>query len=431
VCFLQLGGSIVAQDKSLKPDNSKPQFYYGYFVVLSAFCILGLMYGTRYSFGVFFKPMINEFNWTRALISGSFSMSTIVQGVLSIIMGGLNDRFGPRAVLTFCGFMVGMGYLLMSQISSAWQLYLFYTLIIGVGMSGGFVPILSTVARWFTKRRSVMTGISMAGIGVGNFIFPPIVNWLIAKYSWQTTFIFMGCIVLVAIIVAAQFLRRQPSQFRTGPDSVMSGENQKLNVAALGLSLREAIRTRQLWMGMAIFFCLGFAVMTITVHIVPYATDIGISSASAAGILAVLGVAGLTGGILIGGLADKITNRRTWIICFIIMLVSFVFTIRTPSLLALYLFVVLFNFGAGGGGTLESPLAAELFGVKSHGAIFGVMGLGFCLGSAAGPFMAGYIFDASGSYRLAFTACVIVLTIGLILALGVRPVDMNRTLADP
>ncbi len=99
--------------------KNKPQFFYGYIVVVAAFIMQAVMFGPRSSFGVFFKPLISEFGWTRTLISGAFSISAIVQGLSGIIMGGLNDRLGPRVVMTLCGFLVGLGYLLMSQVNMA------------------------------------------------------------------------------------------------------------------------------------------------------------------------------------------------------------------------------------------------------------------------------------------------------------------------
>jgi MFS family permease len=402
--------------------EDSPRFYYGYIVVIAAFFIMIAMYGTRYSFGVFFKPMVSDFGWSRALTSGAFSISTIVQGLLSIIMGGLNDKYGPRIVLTTCGFLVGLGYLLMSQINATWQLYLFYTVIIGSGMSGGFVPVLSTVARWFTKRRSMMTGITLAGVGLGNFIMPPVTNWLISTYGWRNSFMIWGCVVLACVILAAQFLKLNPTKMKQTTQGSISKEGKQANSGDEGFTLREAVRTRQLWMGFILFFCLGFCIMAITVHIVPHATDLGISSAIAANILASLGLAGLMGGISLGNVADRIGNRQTYIICFVLMLSSFLWLLPDARIWTLFLFVVLFNFGAGGGGTLESPLAAELFGLKSHGVIFGVMGSGFTLGSACGPVSAGYIFDVTGDYHLAFMACVAVLIAGLILAMIIRPV---------
>ena len=116
----------------------KKSFFYGYIIVSICFIVQMVMFGPRASFGVFIKPLNNEFEWSRALISGAFSLSSIVQGSSGIIMGWLNDRIGPRIVVTISGILVGSGLMLMFFVHSTWQLYLFYSIIIGLGNGGPY-----------------------------------------------------------------------------------------------------------------------------------------------------------------------------------------------------------------------------------------------------------------------------------------------------
>ena len=139
-------------------EKVKPKFFYGYVVVLASFFILLITWGTIYTFGVFLKPLLAEFGWTRAETSGAYSLYMVLHGVLYIVTGRLNDRFGPRMLMTACGLLLGLGYFLMAYISAIWHLYLFYGVIIGIAMSAGFVPLVSTIVRWFVKRRALMTG---------------------------------------------------------------------------------------------------------------------------------------------------------------------------------------------------------------------------------------------------------------------------------
>ena len=403
-------------------SNNRPRFFYGYIVVIAAFFIMVLMFGTRSTFGVFFKPTLNEVGWTRAQLSGAYAISVIVQGLLGIIMGGLTDRFGSRSVMTLCGFLLGLGYLLMSQINYVWQLYLFYAVIMGIGMGGSFVTPLSTVARWFVKKRGMMTGIVLAGLGTGTLIVPPVFNWLISIYGWRTSYIIMGIVALVMVILASQFLRRPPAQIGQAPYGENKERDRELNLGARGLSFKEAIYTRQLWMTFVMYFCLGFCAITINVHIVPHVTDLGISPANAAFVLAVVGGVSAVGGITLGGVADRIGNRQVFIICFILISPSLFWLVAITELWMLYLFAIILGVGNGGGAMLESPLAAELFGMKSHGSIFGVLSCGFTIGAAVGPFLAGYIFDITGSYQLAFVVSAMVGVFGIILAAIIRPI---------
>lgn len=127
---------------------------------------------------------------------------------MAIVMGRLNDRLGPRIVLTICGFFAGIGYLLISQISEIWQLYLFYAIIVGVGVGGFFVPLTSTLARWFVKKRTFMTGIVLLGASFGVIIIPTIATWLIVKFGWRLGYTVMGVVNLIVIVLTAQLLKK-------------------------------------------------------------------------------------------------------------------------------------------------------------------------------------------------------------------------------
>ncbi|MFC1902169.1 MFS transporter [Chloroflexota bacterium] len=404
-----------------QPSKAQSKFFYGYIIVAATFIIQVVMFGPSHGFGVFFKPLIAEFGWSRALISGAFSLSVIVQGMSGVVMGGLNDRLGPRLVLTLCGVFLGLGYLLMSQINAAWQLYLFYVVVIGVGMGGVYVPQLSTVARWFVKRRSVMTGVVLAGGGLGGVIVPPVVTWLITAYGWRNSYLVLAVVVFAIIVLASQFLRRDPAQMGRVPYGENQVERPDLKLVDEGLTLREAVGTGRFWMTIAMVFCFGYCVMTSTVHIVPHATDLGISPASAAAMLAVISATNPIGGLVLGSVADRIGNRRVYIICFILLTLALVWLFNATEAWKLYLFAFVFGIGAGGNATSTSPLVAELFGMRAHGLILGVIFSCMMLGGATGPFLAGYIFDVSGSYHLAFLITTAIGFCGLVLAVALRP----------
>lgn len=401
----------------------KPRFFYGYIIVIAAFCIMAAIWGTYFAFGVFFRPVMTEFGWTSAMTSGAFSLSQVLYGLMGIGTGALNDIFGPRIVLTVCGLLVGPGYFLMSRIDAIWQLYLFYGVIIGIGISGFYVPLLSTIARWFTKRRSMMTGIVLAGMGFGSLFMPPVANWLISVFNWRTSYIVMGVVVLVVVLTGAQFMRRNPFQ-----NDLVRYENKKVEepgIKVWGLSLNEAIHTRQFWLVGAISFCRGFTWMVIIVHIVPHGIEIGITAATAANILATAGGLSTAGRVILGTAADRIGNRRALFIGFILISASLFWLTASADTWMLYLFAAVFGFGHGGG-ALASPILARLFGLRSHGLIFGIIGLCYSIGAAAGPFLAGYIFDTTADYRMGFLLSAALGVAGLISIVLLRPLKYER-----
>jgi len=402
-------------------EGKEPKFFYGYVIVAAAFFILVIYGGTLYSFGVFFKPVLTEFGWTRAIVSGAFSLYMLLHGFLYIFTGKVNDRFGPRILITICGFFFGVGFLLMSRISTLWELYLFYGVMVAIGMSGVGVPLLSTIARWFVKRRGLMTGIVLSGVGVGMAAWPPLATRLIANYGWRTSYIIVGIIALVVIIIAVQFLRRDPGQVGQLPDGDSEVRQESPISEAKGFSRQEAIYTRQFWILGVLMFCYGFGEQAVIVHIVPHATDLGISALIAANILAIIGGLSIVGRVGMGSAGDRIGNKPALGVCFIVMLVAFIWLLGAKELWMLYLFAAAYGFGYGGLGAVTSPIVAELFGLRAHGAILGVVIFIQLIGCAVGPLLTGRIFDVTGSYQGAFFIFVALSVTGLILTSLLRP----------
>jgi len=396
--------------------SNKPRLFYGYVIVAAAFFANMVSFGTLLTFGVFFEPLLAEFGWTRAATSGAFSLQFLLQGLFGILAGRLNDKFGPRIVISCCAILSGSGYLLMPHITAIWQLYLFYGVIIGMGMSGGFVPLVSTVARWFVKSRGLMTGIVLSGVGLGTLFMAPMANWLISSYGWRTSYIIIGIIALVGTMLAAQFLKRDPGEVKLSPYGAEKANMDSLTLQTSGFSLREAIRSWQLWILFVTYICVGFYVYSIMVHIDPHAIHLGISPAIAATILGLIGGLTMGGRVLIGSFGDRIGNKSGLILSFSLISIALLWLQFAQEVWMLYLFAALFGFAFGGIAALQPPTVAELFGLRSHGALVGIISFGFTVGAAAGPAIAGYIFDTKGSYDLAFLVCIVLAVLSLILA---------------
>ena len=407
------------------PKKSKP--FYGYIIVIASFIITGVIVGAHSTFGIFLGPLLSEFGWTRAVTSGAYSLSFILEGVIGLFVGRFTDKLGPRVVMIACGIFLGLGYLLTSQVNTLWQLYFFLGVLMGIGQSGAIIPLVSTVARWFVKKRGTMTGIVLSGFSIGTMIIPPLTGRIIAAYDWRIAYIAVGLTVLVFVIVAAQFLRRDPSKKGLSPYGANGIVKETMDLQTQGFSLKQAIHTKQLWLVCVMYFLNLFTQIGILVHIVLHISGLGFSSLAAISTMAVIGGAGFAGSILIGNIADRIGNKRSLIITFISMSIVVFGLMAAREIWIIYLLIAVWSFVITGQTVLYSPTIAELFGLRAHGAVFSVVALIGTFGGAAGPVVLGHIFDVTSSYQLAFLLCALVSITGFILALLMRPVTANST----
>ena len=407
----------------LSAENKKPGLFYGYIVVALGFILLLIGYGSIGSFGIFFKPILLEFSWTRAITSGALSLNFAVQGIMVIFSGRLTDRFGPRMVVTTAGLLLALSFFLMSQISVLWQLYLFFGILGGISQGSILVSVMSTMARWFDRRRGLMVGIVSAGIAGGQLVVAPLANQLIINYGWRTSYLILGIITLGVLVVVAQFFKRDPSQIGQLPDGAGRDIQGNSGLESTGLSLREAIHTRQMRMLFIAYFCFGFFAIAVLSHIVPHATDLGISAVSAAAIVSTIGGLGIVGRIGMGSAADRIGTKRVLTIGFILTTAMLFWLPFVKEQGMFYVLAGVLGFAWGGSIAVQSPLLAESFGMKAHGAILGTIMSGGLLGSAVGPLLTGYMFDVNGNYQSAFMVLAILSLISLILTILLKPYE--------
>ena len=395
-------------------------YFYGYNIVTAGFGIQAIGIGIYVSFGVFFKPLLVDFEWSRAILSGAQSLALLIAGILGILIGRLSDRLGPRMAMSVAAFFFGLGLLLMSGLNHIWQLFLFYGVIFGIGFSAIDIIALSTTARWFVRRRGIMTGIVKVGTGSGQLVMPLVASLLIASYGWRTSYVIIGAAAMVLLIFIGQFLRRDPAQMGLLPDGNKGLRTQSAKLTESDFYMNEALRTRQFWTICFTFLATMFCLLMIMVHIVPHATDIGISSTKAASILSAIGGISMVGRFFTGIAIDRIGNRLSMIICLILLILALLWLQLAGELWMFYLFAVVYGLGHGGLFTVISPIVAEYFGIRSHGALFGIVFFSSTVGGAIGPVIAGYIFDNTGSYSLAFWICTSVSALALVLILTLR-----------
>lgn len=393
----------------------------------AAFSIMSMAWGANRSFGVFLEPLLSEFGWSRTSISGAFTLSMIILGIASLIAGRFTDRIGPKKVLIVCALFLGSGYLLTSQINSIWEFYLYCGIFTGIGMSGMLSPLLSLVARWFVKRRSLMTGILASGPALGITILPLFTSFLLSSCGWRNAYIILGCLVLLVIIPAALFLKRDPEEINLHPygTSQHFGDS---SVQLEGLALGKVVHTTQFWILGLIAFCTLFAINVYVVHIVIHAIGMGISSTTAATLLSLAAGVSVLGRILVGAIADRIGNRLAIIMCFLMGLIAYTMLLFGKGIIILSLAAFIFGAAGWATGALITPLTASLFGLRSHGTILACVMLSATIGGAAGPVLIGYLFDKTGSYYLGFIFTIAVITVALIASFFLKPVSDTKSL---
>ena len=400
----------------------RARYFYGYNIVAAGFIIQAVGVGAMFTYGAFFKEFQAEFGWSRAAISGASSLAFLMMGLVGVIAGKMNDRIGPKFIIVASGISLGIGYLLMSRLQTLWQLYLIYGVLVGIGFSTHDVITLSTVARWFIKRRGMMSGIVKVGTGSGQFLVPLIATLLIAAYGWRNSYFIIGAASLVIFVAVAQVLSRDPQGIGLLPDgdSSKSFDNGKKSREE-SVTLRVAARTRQFWIICIAEFAIFFCLLTVIVHIVPHAMDLELAPPTAVGVLSTIGGASMLGRIVIGTANDKIGGKRSLVICFILLLCGLFWLNVASEAWMLFLFAVIYGFAHGGFFTVISPTIAEFFGTGSHGVLFGIVLASGTIGGAAGPLMAGRTFDVTGSYRIAFLVLILLAVIGFFLITLLRP----------
>jgi MFS family permease len=408
-------------------DAKKNRFFYGYVVAAAGFIAWFIGWGSYSTcFGLFFKPLLSEFQWTRAETSFAFSVALLVQATLGVVTGWLTDRLGPRIVVTVFGSFLGWSFLLISQVHALWQLVVAYAIVGGIGSSILNIPIMATVSRWFVKRRGLMTGLVQSGAGLGGFFLAPFTGHLIIRYGWRNASIILGIITLALIVLAGLLLIRDPrdaGQFADGiqPENETPVKPQREKKQVSGFPLRVFISTSPFWVMTGIYACFGYFRSTFTTHAAAHVQDMGFSLYDGANVVAVISASSIVGRIGMGRLADNIGTRRALVISFMVTTLIIGWLLTTRNLWGLYLFAAVYGFGWGALAVLRFAITAEVFGLASVGFIMGTLGFSESLIAAFGSYFGGFVFDLSGNYDQAFLICMAISFTGVFLSWRLKP----------
>ena len=409
--------------------NEKKGIYWGWFVVLGAFMVLSINYGSRYSFGIFVKPMALEYQWSRSVISIAASINILLYAIAGILSGRLLDRMAPKWIMTIGGVITAVAFILTGFVKTPWQFYLVYGVLCGVGSAGiGVVVSSSYVGKWFVKKRGVAIGITTIGIGFGTMILTPLAGYVVENYDWQTGFMFLGVTVLIIVISLPQLLmgRTKPEDYGLLPDGeeIVKLTSEPASAADVpSLSLMPVLTDSRFWI---ITACYTLAIMTemmAFVHQVAFALENNIGKVVAASSLGIIGGASIFGRFFFGWLSDRIKDAKySAFLGFLVMAVGMFILWKTTTAKHLFLYGIIFGFGYGSLAPMMPVLLADRFDRHVLGSAYGVLTFFAAgVGGGLGPIIGGIIYDKFGSYSYAWQFNLIILIIVALLVLILKP----------
>lgn len=421
-------------DSNLSTNKVRGRLFYGWVVAIAGAGVIFAACSFQYSFGVFLKPIINRFGWSRAAVSGCVSARSILTGLITPVTGALSDKYGLKKIVLVGIVLAGLGYILASRITSLWHLYLFLSILMGIGMSAIYAPIIATVTRWFGGKSALAIGIVYSGFSLAQIVLPLVATYFIVQHSWEVCFVILGLTAWVIGISAWNFLKSPPTSITSLPpeESARGGDSGQAYEPEIldngGYTLLETLHTTTFWFFFLIYMVYATCYQMVVVHIVAVAIDVGIGVEAAAFILTLCGITNTLGRLAPSVLTSKLGIKTILTFCLAIQVpILFLLTGATD----LWLFntvALLFGLAYGIIAPLIPMLIINFFGGKSLGAIFGTLTSAYLLGVAIGPLLAGYIFDVTGSYSTAFSSAAIAMAMAFLLSLLLKSPKKKATI---
>ncbi|MQG07229.1 MAG: MFS transporter [SAR202 cluster bacterium] len=385
--------------------KTKSKIFYGWYIVIAGSLAMALSSGINYhGFGNLFLPLSKEFGWSRTRISTVFSLARLENGILGPIDGYLIDKFGPRIVILVGVPIMSVGYILLSKVDSFLSFSLVYILGVTVGSGTLHTPIQTAVANWFNKKRGLAFGVMWSGVGIGGLLVP-FYGWLIQAYGWRDTSIIIGFVILLVGVPCGMLMRHNPYQYGDYPDGMKPSndtEEDLIHHDDESYTVKEALSTSSFWLltmatGLRILVTSG-----VSLHLVPFFVDLGISPVAAAGFAGSVGIMSIPGRFGLSTIGDYINKRYILVICMLCLSLGVFLLSIMDSLTGVILALILYSSSQGGSAVIPNALMADYFGIKHYGTIMGFRSILVTFGVIAGPIISGATFDNYGSYKFAF-----------------------------
>lgn len=425
------------------PQHRWPQrlpFFYGWLIVAIAFITMAIAVSSRTAFSLLLPPLIDEFGWDRGLAAGAFSFGFLVSAVLSPIAGRIIDRHGPLPVIEAGVLLLGAGLLLAPAIATVWQLYATLGVLVGAGSNlMSFTAQSLYLPNWFVRRRGLAISIAFSGAGVGAIVLLPWLQEVIVRDGWRASCWALGVLVLAVLGPLNLLVRRRPQDLGLQPDggdgnSVRDRGRSGATIidpawASIEWTIGRALRTARFWWLALGYFCALYAWYAVQVHQTTYLIETGFGQTEAAWALGAVSVVAIPGQIALGALSDRVGREWIWTAgCFGFALsyAALIALEAVPSRSLLYLMVVSQGFLGYALTSVMGPIVAEIFEGPHYGTIFGTVTIAMIAGGAAGPWLAGVIHDATGSYRPAFLLAIACCTASAIAVWMAAPRKVRR-----
>jgi len=398
--------------------------FYGWWIVLAT-SVITLYVGGIIFFGftAFIEPILKEFGWSYTQISLATSIQQLEMGLLAPLFGFLADRFGARKVILMGVIVIGSGLLFLSRTQS---LIMYYgaMLILGFGTGTCSIAVPATaLAHWFKKKAGVAMGIMNSGFGASGLLIPLIV-WMIDTYGWRTTLAVFGWGTWFLGIPMSMIVRDKPEPYGYLPDGASEEAEEsspELPLPENETTFREAVVHRSFVYLNIIEVIRMMVLFAVILHIMPYLGSLGIPRRTAGLMVGALHLVSIIGRFGFGWLGDIWDKRYAIAWSFFLMAVGMLAFCYVQAKWVMYLFILLFSIGFGGGLTLRASILREYFGRSYFGKLIGIQFLSGSVGGMAGPTLAGWAFDTLGSYRLVWFCMSGVIALAIGLTLMIRP----------
>jgi len=411
----------------------RPCVFYGYWIVLATFLCNAITFGCGfYAFSLFVTPLQGDLGWGRGDIMAAFTIFFLTTGLVAPRAGRLVDRYGARIVMMTGAVVAAAGFVILSGVSQLWQYYLGYA-VVGLGMAGtGQIPTSAVVSNWFLRKRGAAVGMMASGVGVGGLALAPFVGAvLLPRLGWNHAFLVLAALCVGVIVPLALFvIRTHPeekgmSAYGSEAGKVSSGED----VARSSATLKTVVGTAVFWLLVVTYFLSTFAHAGAIQNQVPLLEDAGLPVAVSAGALGAVGLSSAFGKFGFGWLCDRIQARLALAIGlgFQLGAVIVLMNIQSDSPAAMaWLYAVMMGIGIGSWLPTMSILVSDYFGLAHYGAIFGALTIAFSVGSAAGPLVAGRMYDSAGNYESVFVLFLILFVVSIVSILAARRPTFKR-----